>query len=135
MELTTITVDRWREPDQSSAGDDRIVRDLLDAKASRALWVTVVGKAIEDFIGGRDSKSYRISRDRIRESARLWLFDRAGDEDFRLVCGMAGLRPEQIRAGVRRLAEAKGLKCDYANISTETGPPPRLHNATSCRRN
>jgi len=113
-----ITADQWADHASSAGADEKTAQAVSDAKASRRLWCRVVQEAIEDFLSVHTDN-------RIREKGRTWLFDQAEDDDFREVCKMAGLAPDQIREGVRRLAQEKELSCDLPNIAK-----PKCHNET-----
>jgi len=78
-----------------------------------ALWLAVVQQAftdsIEGFLGSREVSTAR----RDCAVAREWLL--GNGEDFRIVCALAGLEPDYIRAEARRRRDRGWPASDHNN--------------------
>ncbi len=115
----------WERLMQNEDVAGRAGIDPLD-KGEAALWRAVIAWAIEDACGNGHGLG-GMYRARAMDAARSW-FEGAG-RDFRLVCDLAGLDAQAVRAGATAKIESAARpraprSCDASYATVEALPSP-----------
>jgi hypothetical protein len=109
------------------------LRQQPDCPGEQRLLLAVLEDAVHCFQANQSPRNRR--RQRMLDEAEEWLFDPASDAvvTFEYVCGVFGLDPEYLRAGLRRWRDLRGSSAtpcpsgEVPRVGREVGDAPLKH--------